>query len=528
MAVDLFPRAKTPKDLTNAPPPSAAFAPRPRRPDPLFAHAAIRRSNKEPYDMSRPVPSAVLARIAAAAQRTEVGFTDDPAEVAELRALTVRAMEIEIDTPRTFRESVELFRIGRREVEANPDGLEFRGPTFEAMRLFGLFTRQAASDPESTAFQQGRTATTAPIDTAVAHIWTVTPDNARASQIAAGRDWLRLNLAAAGEGVGFHPLSQALQEYPEMAAIHDAVHARFAPDGGTVQMLSSRLRPQDRADPALARRGQDTGGVIRAALGHRRHPPARPGARRWAGGAAGRGGPCTPRAAPLPIARTRNREDSAHGRAPRQRPQDACQHRLAGAQPGLARHKVIDASWYLPEDGRDPKAEYNAAHIPGARFFDIDEIADTRSDLPHMAPPPEKFMSRMRKMGVGDGHQVVVYDGPASIPRRARLVVFRLMGKTDVAVLDGGCRWRAAGHPIEDMPPVLRERHLTARRQAHLVRDVTQVAAAMKLGDHEIVDARGAERFQGQAPEPRAGCGRAISRDRRTCITGRCSTPMER
>jgi hypothetical protein len=237
VAVDLFPQGEDPEGLDERPAAICRFRPTTAAPDPLFAHAAIRRSNKEPYDMSRPVPSAVLARIAAAAQRTEVGFTDDPAEVAELRALTVRAMEIEIDTPRTFRESVELFRIGRREVEANPDGLEFHGPTFEAMRLFGLFTRQAASDPESTAFQQGRTATTAPIDTAVAHIWTVTPDNARASQIAAGRDWLRLNLAAAGEGVGFHPLSQALQEYPEMAAIHDAVHARFAPDGGTVQML---------------------------------------------------------------------------------------------------------------------------------------------------------------------------------------------------------------------------------------------------------------------------------------------------
>jgi thiosulfate/3-mercaptopyruvate sulfurtransferase len=168
--------------------------------------------------------------------------------------------------------------------------------------------------------------------------------------------------------------------------------------------------------------------------------------------------------------------------------------------------RVIDASWYMPDDGRDPKAEYNAAHIPGARFFDIDEIADTRSDLPHMAPPPEKFMSRMRKMGVGDGHQVVVYDG-AGIFSAARVWwLFRMMGKEDVAVLDGGLpKWRAEGREIEDMPPILRERHLTARRQAQMVRDVTQVAAAMKLGDQEIVDARGPGRFRGEEPEPRAG-----------------------
>ena len=73
--------------------------------------------------------------------------------------------------------------------------------------------------------------------------------------------------------------------------------------------------------------------------------------------------------------------------------------------------RVLDASWYLPGSGRDAKAEYTAAHIPGARFFDIDEISDQRSNLPHMAPPPEKFISRLRAMGVGDGHQVVVYDG---------------------------------------------------------------------------------------------------------------------
>ncbi len=235
--VELFPEGEDPAGLDERPAAICRFSPTTAVPDPLFAHAALRRSNKEPYDMSRPVPADVLARIASAAQVTEVGFTDDPAEVADLRALTVQAMEIEIDTPHTFQESVDVFRIGRREVEANPDGLEFHGPMFETMRLFGLFTREAASDPDSSAFQQGKTATMAPIDTAVAHIWTVTPDNTRATQIAAGRDWLRLNLAAAAEGVGFHPLSQALQEYPEMAEIYDDVHARFAPDGGTVQML---------------------------------------------------------------------------------------------------------------------------------------------------------------------------------------------------------------------------------------------------------------------------------------------------
>lgn len=168
--------------------------------------------------------------------------------------------------------------------------------------------------------------------------------------------------------------------------------------------------------------------------------------------------------------------------------------------------RVLDASWYLPDMGRDGRAEYDAAHIPGARFFDIDEIADTRSDLPHMAPPPEKFVSRMRAMGVGDGHQVVVYDGMGLFSAARVWWTFRLMGKADVAVLDGGFpKWRAEGHPVEDLPPVVRDRHMTVQRQAHLVKDVTQVAAAAKLADHEILDARSPGRFRGDEPEPRAG-----------------------
>ncbi len=168
--------------------------------------------------------------------------------------------------------------------------------------------------------------------------------------------------------------------------------------------------------------------------------------------------------------------------------------------------RIFDASWYFDGENRDARAEYEAAHIPGARFFDIDEIADLRSDLPHTVPPVEKFISRMRAMGVGDGHQVVVYDG-IGLRSAARVWwMFRLMGKTDIAVLDGGLpKWQAEGRETEDMPPILRDRHITVQRQAHLIKDVTQVAAAAKLGDYEIVDARSPARFRGEEPEPRAG-----------------------
>ena len=168
--------------------------------------------------------------------------------------------------------------------------------------------------------------------------------------------------------------------------------------------------------------------------------------------------------------------------------------------------RILDASWYLPDAGRDPKAEYDAAHIPGARFFDIDDISDARSDLPHMAPPIEKFMSRLRAMGVGDGHQVVVYDGAGLMSAARVWWLFRLMGQENVAVLDGGLpKWQAEGRETEDMPPVPRDRHMTVRFQNQLVRDVTQVAHASKLGDPHIVDARAAARFRGDAPEPREG-----------------------
>nr|WP_111297662.1 3-mercaptopyruvate sulfurtransferase [Paracoccus saliphilus] len=168
--------------------------------------------------------------------------------------------------------------------------------------------------------------------------------------------------------------------------------------------------------------------------------------------------------------------------------------------------RIIDASWHMPASGRDGRAEYDAAHIPHARFFDIDAISDKRSALPHMAPPVEMFISRMRAMGIGDGHQIVIYDN--SDVRSAFRVwwTFRLMGKTDVAVLDGGLdKWQAEGRPVEDMPPVMRDRHITVQRQAALVRDVTQVAAASKLGDHAIIDARAPERFRGEVDEPRPG-----------------------
>ncbi|WP_374298549.1 3-mercaptopyruvate sulfurtransferase [Ferrovibrio sp.] len=169
--------------------------------------------------------------------------------------------------------------------------------------------------------------------------------------------------------------------------------------------------------------------------------------------------------------------------------------------------RIVDASWYLPFMNRNGKAEYNEGHIPGAVYFDIDDISDTDSKLPHMLPSPEKFASRMRRLGIGDGNRIVVYDGSdnhLSAPRAWWM--FRVFGHTDVAVLNGGLKkWKAEGRPVEDLPPLPRERHFTARRNDLLVRDVEQVRANLASGREQVLDARSKGRFDGSEPEPRPG-----------------------
>ncbi len=237
VSFDLFPDGADAAALDGRPVAVCRFAPTGAAPDPLFAQVLHRRSLKEPFDETRPVPdSALPPLIAAAIHGTRVGASVAPDSIAEMRALSHEALRIEIETPRTYRESVDLFRIGAREVDANPDGIDFTGPVFEGLAAAGLFARQSALDPDSTAYRQGLAAVFANTDTAMGHIWQVTATNTRADQIAAGRDWVRINLAATALGLGLQPLSQALQEYPEMAAPRADIHRRLAPEGGTVQM----------------------------------------------------------------------------------------------------------------------------------------------------------------------------------------------------------------------------------------------------------------------------------------------------
>lgn len=207
--------------------------------DPLFRHVLQRRSNKEPYDTSKPVSAETLAKVRqAAANPDAISMTGDPKQVAALRDLTWRAHQVEVRTPRTLRESVRLMRIGRSEIEANPDGIDIGGFFPESMNLIGVLTRKTIADPKSTAFEQGLEMYRELIHSAMGHIWITTPGNDRKHQLQAGRNWIRLNLAATGLGLSVHPLSQALQEFPEMAALHRDVHRRLGATGDQrVQML---------------------------------------------------------------------------------------------------------------------------------------------------------------------------------------------------------------------------------------------------------------------------------------------------
>jgi len=172
---------------------------------------------------------------------------------------------------------------------------------------------------------------------------------------------------------------------------------------------------------------------------------------------------------------------------------------------------IVDGSWHLPTSGRNAREDYASGHIPGAQFFDIDEISDSKNPLPHMLPSTVLFASKMKAMGIGDGVRVVVYDSNG-IQSAARVWwMLRVMGHRDVAVLDGGLKkWMAEDRQIDDLPPPPRARcHFTPRFNAGLVRDIDDMRKLIGGSTIQIVDARPPGRFTGEQPEPRAGlrCG---------------------
>jgi hypothetical protein len=234
--VSLFPEGIDASRLDSRPVAHIAFRPGDNQ-DPDFPLIAQRRTQKEPYDMTLPVSGPALDAVMAGVRHgSRVDGTVDPTTVQALRDLSEAAMRLEIEIPRTYKESVDLFRIGRKEVNANPDGIDFSGPLFETLHLTGQFSRELALDTSSSAFSQGMDAVLENMRTAMGHVWLCTNTNSREDQIRAGRDWMRLHLAATRVGLAVQPLSQALQEYPEMAAHYADIHDRLAKPGETVQM----------------------------------------------------------------------------------------------------------------------------------------------------------------------------------------------------------------------------------------------------------------------------------------------------
>ncbi|HEV8471767.1 MAG TPA: 3-mercaptopyruvate sulfurtransferase [Methylomirabilota bacterium] len=168
--------------------------------------------------------------------------------------------------------------------------------------------------------------------------------------------------------------------------------------------------------------------------------------------------------------------------------------------------RVVDGTWHMPHLARDARAEFVAAHVPGAVFFDIDAIADHGTPLPHMLPTPEAFAEAVGALGIGAGDRVVVYDARGVVSATRVWWTFRAFGHEGVAVLDGGlAKWRAEGRALESGEPKPPRRAFRATRHLELVRDLAAVRDNVTSRREQVVDARSAGRFAGTEPEPRAG-----------------------
>jgi len=167
--------------------------------------------------------------------------------------------------------------------------------------------------------------------------------------------------------------------------------------------------------------------------------------------------------------------------------------------------RVVDATFYLPNDERNAAEEYSFRHIPGAVYFDIDDICDSDSELPHMLPSPEKFSSKVRKLGLGDGNRIVVYDNSGGFMAACRVWwMFRIFGHKDVAVLDGGLpKWGKEKRPVNDDEVMPQPRHFSASMNNILVKSYSQIVGNLDSRKFQIIDARSSGRFDGIDHEPR-------------------------
>lgn len=240
LTIEPFPDGAPDQNLDTRPIARMRFgAPGSASPDPLFSQVLLRRSLKEPYDTSKDVSEDSLKAIASVVpSNVIVKFNLEPAQRERLRELTWNAHKTEVTTHRTNMESVDLMRIGKAEINANPDGIDIGGTAFlDAAALAGVISREELADPTSSGFKIGLDMYEAFMYSAMAHLWLTTDGNSRLDQLNTGAAWLRVNLKATELGIGIHPLSQSLQEYAEMVPFYDEVHAKLAEPGQRIQML---------------------------------------------------------------------------------------------------------------------------------------------------------------------------------------------------------------------------------------------------------------------------------------------------
>ena len=183
---------------------------------------------------------------------------------------------------------------------------------------------------------------------------------------------------------------------------------------------------------------------------------------------------------------------------------------------------IVDASFFMPAENRDARAEYRAGHIPGAVFFDVDAIADHSTNLPHMLPSPPDFAGAAGRLGLGDGMRIVVYDASGLVGAARVWWTLRLFGATDVKLLEGGLQqWRAEGRPLEAGEREPAARVFTPRFDAAGVAAAADVLRASETGVAQIVDARSAGRFSGDVAEPRPGPALRPHSGKPQCAVGR-------
>ncbi len=219
--------------------------------DPLFAHVLQRHTNRNPYDMDRTIDESILARIRQVAQGTvRIGTPDSAQQRDALMLLTRDAMVTEYRTPQAMQESIDLMRIGRAEIDANPDGIALRGAFLETLNMIGLLSREELADPASQSYQMGLDMIEKGAMASMGFVWITTATNDRRAQIESGRAYMRVALHVAGEGLAMQPMSQALQEYSAMAPYYETIHDTLTNQAGERVQMLARLGYARNVDPA--------------------------------------------------------------------------------------------------------------------------------------------------------------------------------------------------------------------------------------------------------------------------------------